>query len=305
MGIPISGYTGLYCVFGDPVQHSFSPRLHNKAFDKANIDGVYVAFTANEKTIEAAMNAVRVLGIRGCSVTMPNKLACIPYLDEIDPTAEMIGSVNTFVVNDGKIKGYNTDGYGFLHTFEEMGVQIAGNKLVLLGLGGAGSSVALTAAMEYDLGEISVFNRANGKSWSHAQEVVKMINEKTSCKAKLCDLNDKDLLKAEMADAQMLGNTTNVGMGELEGQSVVPDVSFFHKGLAVQDAIYSPAKSRLLELADEAGCQYTNGLSMLFYQGAKQFKLWTGVDMPLTVDDLEIDKNLRTKKTSRFKSAYC
>lgn len=182
MGIPISGYTGLYCVFGDPVQHSFSPRLHNKAFDKANIDGVYVAFTANEKTIEAAMNAVRVLGIRGCSVTMPNKLACIPYLDEIDPTAEMIGSVNTFVVNDGKIKGYNTDGYGFLHTFEEMGVQIAGNKLVLLGLGGAGSSVALTAAMEYDLGEISVFNRANGKSWPHAQEVVKMINEKTSCK---------------------------------------------------------------------------------------------------------------------------
>lgn len=124
MGIPISGYTGLYCVFGDPVQHSFSSRLHNKAFDKANIDGVYVAFTANEKTIEAAMNAVRVLGIRGCSVTMPNKLACIPYLDEIDPTAEMIGSVNTFVVNDGKIKGYNTDGYGFLHTFEEMGFRL-------------------------------------------------------------------------------------------------------------------------------------------------------------------------------------
>ncbi len=289
MGIPISGYTGLYCVFGDPVQHSFSPKLHNKAFNKANIDGVYVAFTANEDTIEAAMDAVRTLGIRGCSVTMPNKLACIPFLDEIDPTAELIGSVNTFVINDGKIKGYNTDGYGFLHTFEEMGAQVSGGKLVLLGLGGAGSAVALSAAMDYGLGEISVFNRANGKSWSHAQEVVKLINEKTSCKAKLCDLNDKDLLKVEMADAQMLGNTTNVGMGKLEGQSVVPDASFFPESMVVQDAIYSPAKTKLLELAEEAGCRYTNGLSMLFYQGARQFKLWTGVDMPLTVADLEMN----------------
>lgn len=303
MAIPISGRTGLYCVFGDPVQHSFSPRLHNKAFQKANIDGVYVAFTVNKETIEQAMDAVRVLGFGGCSVTMPNKLACIPYLDEIDPTAEMIGSVNTFVVNDGKIKGYNTDGYGFLHTFEEMGVQIAGSKLVLLGLGGAGSSVALTAAMEYDLGEISIFNRANGRSWPHAQELVALINKKTSCKAKLCDLNDKELLRSEMADAQMLGNTTNVGMGELEGQSVVPDASFFPKDMVVQDAIYSPAKSRLLELAEEAGCRYINGLSMLFYQGARQFKLWTGVDMPLTVDDLEIDKKPENKEDEQALNA--
>ena len=97
MAIPISGRTGLYCVFGDPVQHSFSPSLAQQGIPKANIDGVYVAFTVNKETIEQAMDAVRVLGFGGCSVTMPNKLACIPYLDEIDPTAELIGSVNTFV----------------------------------------------------------------------------------------------------------------------------------------------------------------------------------------------------------------
>lgn len=157
--------------------------------------------------------------------------------------------------------------------------------------------------MEYDLGEISIFNRANGRSWPHAQEVVALINEKTSCKAKLCDLNDKELLRSEMADAQMLGNTTNVGMGELEGQSVVPDASFFPKDMVVQDAIYSPAKSRLLELAEEAGCRYINGLSMLFYQGARQFKLWTGVDMPLTVDDLEIDKKPENKEDEQALNA--
>lgn len=288
MDARISARTEVYCVFGDPVKHSFSPKLHNKAFAKAGIDGVYVAFTANEQTIGDAIAAVRTLEIKGCSLTMPNKLACIPYLDHIDPTAQMIGSINTLVNNDGVITGYNTDGFGFLRSFEEMGASVEGNKMVLLGLGGAGSAVALTAALDYGLAELSVFNRANGKSWGHAQEIVDLINEKSSCKAKLCDLNDKDLLREEMATAHMLGNTTNVGMADLAGQSVVPDASYFPKGMVVQDAIYSPAKTKLLEYAEEAGCQYTNGLSMLFYQGAKQFELWTGQDMPLTVADLEM-----------------
>lgn len=288
MDARISARTEVYCVFGDPVKHSFSPKLHNKAFAKAGIDGVYVAFTANEQTIGDAIAAVKTLEIRGCSLTMPNKLACIPYLDHIDPTAQMIGSINTLVNNDGVITGYNTDGFGFLRSFEEMGASVEGNKMVLLCLGGAGSAVALTAALDYGLAELSVFNRANGKSWGHAQEIVDLINEKTSCKAKLCDLNDKDLLREEMATAHMLGNTTNVGMADLAGQSVVPDASYFPKGMVVQDAIYSPAKTKLLEYAEEAGCQYTNGLSMLFYQGAKQFELWTGQDMPLTVADLEM-----------------
>lgn len=288
MDARISARTEVYCVFGDPVKHSFSPKLHNKAFAKAGIDGVYVAFTANEQTIGDAIAAVKTLEIRGCSLTMPNKLACIPYLDHIDPTAQMIGSINTLVNNDGVITGYNTDDFGFLRSFEEMGASVEGNKMVLLGLGGAGSAVALTAALDYGLAELSVFNRANGKSWGHAQEIVDLINEKSSCKAKLCDLNDKDLLREEMATAHMLGNTTNVGMADLAGQSVVPDASYFPKGMVVQDAIYSPAKTKLLEYAEEAGCQYTNGLSMLFYQGAKQFELWTGQDMPLTVADLEM-----------------
>lgn len=287
MGIPITGHTSLYCVFGDPVKHSFSPRLHNMAFEKVGIDAAYLAFTVNESTIEQAMDAVRVLDIKGCSVTMPNKRACIPYLDEIDPTAELIGSVNTFVQENGKIKGYNTDGYGFLTAIEQMGTQIEGKKLVLLGMGGAGLAVAFTASVEHHLGELTVFNRANGKSWNHAREVVDLINERTQTKAKLCDLNDKDLLREEMANAQMLGNTTNVGMGKMEGQSVVPDASYFPKDMVVQDAIYCPEKTRLLELAEEAGCRCGNGLGMLFYQGARQFKLWTGTDMPLTIDDLK------------------
>lgn len=285
----ITGHTGVCCVFGDPVKHSFSPKLHNKAFEKAGLDYAYVAFTGNEANIGKCMDAVRTLEIRGCSLTMPNKLASMQYMDRIDPTSQLIGAINTVVNDDGVLTGYNTDGYGFMMGFDDMGVEVAGNKMVLCGLGGAGSSVAISGALDYKLGELVVFNRANGKSWGHAQEIVDLINEKSECKARLCDLNDKELLRKEMATAQMFGNCTNVGMADLQGQSVVPDASFFPKGMVVQDAIYSPAKTKLLELAEEAGCQYENGLAMLFYQGARQFELWTGQKMPLTVADLEMD----------------
>ncbi len=288
MPLPITGRTGICCVFGDPVEHSFSPKLHNKAFDRAGLDYAYVAYTANESTIAEAIAAVRALGIRGCSLTMPNKIACIPHLDRIDPTAEVIGAVNTLVNDNGVICGYNTDGYGFLKAFEDKSVSIAGNKMVLLGLGGAGGAVAVSAAMDCGLGELVVFNRAGGRSWGHAQRVVDVINDLSECRAKLCDLNDEDLLRAEMASAQMLANTTNVGMADLEGRSPVPDASFFPEGMVVQDAIYSPAKTRLLEQAEEAGCLCVNGLPMLFHQGAKQFELWTGLEMPLDVGDLEM-----------------
>ena len=284
----ITARTGVCCVFGDPVKHSFSPKLHNKGFTKAGLDYAYVAFTVNETTIGKAMEAVRTLGIRGCSLTMPNKIPCLPYLDKIDPTAEVIGAVNTLVNDDGVITGYNTDGYGFLRAFEDMGVSAEGNKMVLLGLGGAGGAVAVTAAMDYGLKELVVFNRQGGKTWHHAEVVVDNINHLSECTARLCDLNDKDLLRAEMATAQLLANTTNVGMDDLEGQSVVPDSSYFPHGMVVQDAIYYPEKTKLLEQAEEAGCRYINGIPMLFYQGAKQFELWTGQEMPLTVEDFEL-----------------
>ena len=284
----LSATTTLCGVFGDPVKHSISPALHNKGFEKADLDYAYLAFTADEGTIGQSMDAVRTLGMRGASITAPNKIAVMQYLDEVDPTAQAIGAVNTVVNRDGYLTGYNTDGFGFLQGFANMGVEIKGGKMVLLGLGGAGGSVAYTAAMDCGLAELVVFNRAGGKSWGHAEEVVARINEQTGCKARLCDLNDKELLKAEMATAQMLANTTTVGMGAQEGMSPVPDSSYFPAGMAVQDAIYRPAETELLRLAREAGCKTSNGLTMLFYQGARAFEYWTGQQMPLTVDDLEI-----------------
>lgn len=284
----ITAHTNVYCLIGDPIKHSGSPALHNKAFTKTDIDAVYVAFTVSDGKIEEALNAIRTLGIAGGSITMPHKMTCLPYLDYVDPTAKIIGSVNTIVNRNGNISGYNTDGYGCMKSFKDMGATIEGSKMVLIGVGGAGSAIAGTAAREHGLRELVIFNRANGHSWNHAEHLVGMINEQTDCHARLCDLNDHDLLRKEMADAQLVCNATNVGMGKLEGQSVVPDASYFNKDSFVQDVIYFPAQTKFLEMAKEAGCVHENGLNMLFNQATGQFKLWTGVKMPLTVDDLEL-----------------
>lgn len=285
MALDISGHTRLCCIFGDPVKHSRSPRLHNKAFELTGLDYCYMAFTANESTIGQAMDTVRFMDMRGCNLTMPNKIAVIPYLDKIDPAAEIIGAVNTILNEDGVLTGYNTDGYGFMQAFRDHGVEIEGKKMTLLGMGGAGTAVAVQAAFD-GMREISVFSPSNGKSWNRVTEEVAKIAEATDVNINLYDANDHDLLRAEIADSDLLANCTPLGMGKNADQAPVPDASFLHSGLIVQDAIYDPLDTTLMKMAREAGAVAINGLEMLYYQGARAFEIWTGVEMPLTPADI-------------------
>lgn len=285
MALDISGHTRLCCIFGDPVKHSRSPRLHNKAFDLTGLDYCYMAFTANDTTIEQAMDTVRFLDMRGCNLTMPNKIAVIPYLDKIDPAAEIIGAVNTILNEDGFLTGYNTDGYGFMQAFRDHGVDVKGKKMTLLGMGGAGTAVAVQAAFD-GVREISVFSPGNGKSWNRVTGEVAKIAEATGVSIALYDTNDHDRLRAEIADSELLANCSPIGMGKLADQSPVPDSSFLHKDLIVQDAIYEPLETKLMKQAKEVGAVAINGLEMLYYQGARAFEIWTGIEMPLTPADI-------------------
>ena len=135
----INGATRLICLFGDPVAHSKSPHLHNRAFERACLNYAYMAFRVPGEDMKQATDAIRLLNMRGCNLTMPNKIAVIPFLDKLDPIAEMVGAVNTIVNEDGVLTGYSTDGYGFMKSFEEHGVDAKGKKMVLMGMGGAGT----------------------------------------------------------------------------------------------------------------------------------------------------------------------
>lgn len=281
----ISGTTRLLTVIGTPIQHSLSPLIHNTALEKEDADYRYLAFDITPEQVPAFLGAMRTMNIRGTNVTMPDKQAVCQNMDKLDPVAEMVGAVNTVVNDDGVLTGYTTDGYGFMRAFEEAGVKAKGAKLTLLGMGGAGSSVAAQAAVD-GVRELVVFNRANGRSWGTAQEEVAKIKEKTGCNVRLCDLNDKDLLRAELADTDLLANTTSVGMADQEGLSPVPDETYFHPGMIVQDAIYEPRETELIRLAKRAGCKTMNGKQMLFWQGARSYELWMGHPMPVRPEDV-------------------
>lgn len=241
MTIEITGHTRLCGIFGDPVEHSRSPRLHSTAFKMADADYRYLAFRIEEKDLARAIEAARLFNMRGFNLTMPHKIAVIPFLDRLDPAVDLIGAVNTVVNEDGELVGYNTDGYGFVKTFAVHGHPVAGKKMTQMGIGGAGTAVAAQSALD-GAREIAVFSPGNGKSWKRAGEEVALIAEKTGCNITLHDANDYDDLRAEIASSDLLANMTPLGMGALEGKSPIPDACFLHEGLVVQDAIYAPPR---------------------------------------------------------------
>lgn len=285
MTAEINGATRLCCLFGDPVAHSKSPQLHNRAFERAGLNYKYMAFQVPGERMKEAADAIRLLNMRGCNFTMPNKISIVPYLDKLDPAAEIVGSVNTVVNDNGVLTGYITDGYGFMKAFAINGVDVKGKKMVQMGMGGAGTAIAAQAALD-GVREIAVFSPSTGKSWNRVAEEVAVIAERTDCKISRHDANDLDDLRHELADADLLANTTPIGMGKLEGQSPIPDASYLRPGLVIQDAIYQPAETELLKMGKEAGCTTINGEGMLFFQGARAWEIWTGIDFPLSPDEM-------------------
>jgi len=277
----INGATQLIGLIATPISHSKSPAMHNLAFRELGLNYVYLAFEVGNETLEDVVTGFRGLNLRGWNVSMPNKTKIHEYLDELDDSAKFAGAVNTVVNNGGVLKGYNTDGMGFWKNLEEHNVAFKGKKVVQLGNGGAGTAIAMQAALE-GVGELVIFNRKD-EFFGDAQSNVDKINTEIpgETKASLYDIADHDALKKEIETADILVNTTGIGMKPLEGKSLIPDESFLSADLVVCDTIYSPLYTKLLEQAQNVGAQTVTGLGMMLWQGAKAFELWTGQEMPI------------------------
>lgn len=132
----ITGHTGLTALLGSPVAHSISPLMHNESFRLLGLDYVYLCFDVNEETLPAAVAGLKTCGIRGFNLTMPNKNKIVELLDELSPEAQLIGAVNTVLNDNGKLIGYNTDGYGFMQSVRDAGHDITGKNITVMGVGG-------------------------------------------------------------------------------------------------------------------------------------------------------------------------
>ena len=128
----ISGHTGLLALIGSPVGHSGSPAMYNYSFEKLGLDYVYVAFDVKEDKVKDAVEAMKTFNMRGCNVTMPDKVEAAKYMDELSPAAQIIGAINTIVNDNGKLTGHITDGEGFVHNLRDHGIEIKGKKITVL-----------------------------------------------------------------------------------------------------------------------------------------------------------------------------
>ncbi|MDF7637345.1 shikimate dehydrogenase [Leuconostocaceae bacterium ESL0958] len=276
----IDGHTRLIGLMATPIRHSLSPTMHNAAFKKLGLNYAYLAFEVGTDTLAAAVQAIRTLDMRGSNVSMPNKTAIIPYLDELDQAAALAQAVNTVVNDQGRLTGYTTDGVGFVNDLAKKGHPVQGKKIVLIGAGGAGTPIAIQAAIA-GASAIQIFNRADGH-FQQAQQNAQVLQERFGCQTSVHDLADQAALKAALAWADIYCDATAVGMTPLADQALITDPTWFKPDLVVYDVVYAPRETKLMKTAKTAGLTHVyNGLGMMMEQGAAAFQLWTGQAMPL------------------------
>lgn len=258
----IDGRTELYGIMGNPVAHSLSPAMHNAAFAALGLNKVYVPFPVTD--VATALAGFRALGVRGASVTIPHKQAVMAHLDAIDPVAERIGAVNTLVINEGRITGYNTDWLGANRALAGE-VELAGQTVLVLGAGGSARAIG------FGLLEAGATVFLASRTPSSGQALAASLG---------CSWHP--LAEAETLVADALVNATSVGMGAQRDATPMAAAALANFPV-VMDIVYAPLATRLLREARAAGCRTVDGLAMLLHQGVAQSELWTGKAPPVAV----------------------
>jgi len=213
----ISGRTRICGVIGDPIEHTMSPVMHNAAFEKMGLDYLYVPFRVKREELGEAIEGMKALNIRGLNVTIPHKVAVIPFLDEVDPLAEKMGAINTIVNDDGVLKGYNTDASGFLQALLERGIEPKEKNVVILGAGGASRAISFILAEQG--ANLVILNRLLELDW--AEELASRISRFFKKEVEALELNDANLASA-LERADILVNATSVGMSPDIDETPVP-----------------------------------------------------------------------------------
>ncbi len=266
--------TKLVGLLGYPLTFTFSPTMHNSTFEHLGLDHFYLPIEVGKEGLEDVLKGIRRMNFIGCNVTKPNKVRVLRYLDEIDELASKIGAVNTVKIQDGKLIGYNTDGYGYVESLKTIIGEVKGKKFVLLGSGGAGRAIAFTLASE-GAEKIVIFDKAT----DCGEKVATEINAGVKRCSEYVALSESNLKNA-IEESDVIINATGAGM--IPNIDVTPlDKCLFKPGMVASDITYNPMKTRFLKEAEEMGCITHNGVGMLIHQGAKAFEIWTDIKAPV------------------------
>ena len=282
----INGYTRTCGVIGHPVEHTMSPAIHNTLARELGENLVYVPFHVPVGHVGQAVEGAYALNLLGMNVTVPYKSEVLPYLKETDPLAETIGAVNTLVRTEGGFKGYNTDMPGLYRAMCEDGVEIAGERVLILGAEGVARAVAILAA-EKKAAEIIILNRTREKAARIAEEVNGLGGRQLAGALALEEY-------ASLPEGNYLAiQATNVGMFPKTGEAVIEDAAFYRKIHTGYDLVFNPARTRFMSLVQQSGRAF-GGLKMLLYQGIIAYELWTGA---------QVDRALAEKAYEQMRKA--
>jgi len=274
----VKATTSIYGIFGHPVKHSLSPDMHNSGFNELGLDSVYVAFDIEPENIGEATNSIRTMGIKGINITIPHKQTIIPFLDEVSPDATLTGAVNTVKNENGRLSGFNTDVGGFLRAIrEDLDFTPEGKTLFLIGAGGAARAVLSAFCMNG--GAVVYISDILKDKASELADQFKANFE--NIRFETIEMEDKVILAEKFSEADILVNASPAGMDGV-GSHDIPLASL-KKSAVVYDLVYKPQNTKLLTDARELGHKASGGLTMLLYQGAESFEIWTGVTAPVAV----------------------
>ncbi len=266
----INGYTRTCGLLGNPVEHTLSPLIHNTLAEKCGDNLVYTAFHVPQGEIGNAVKGAWALNLLGLNVTVPYKSDVIPYLSEIDSLAKQIGAVNTLVRTETGFKGYNTDMPGLYRAMCADGVNIEGEKVLILGAGGVARAVAMLLA-EKKAAEVILLNRTVARAQEIAEEV-NVFAGKTL--ARVMALSDYRTLPE--GESYLAIQATSVGMFPKTEDAVIAEEDFYRRVHTGYDLIFNPPCTKFMQLVQKQGGRAFNGSKMLLYQGIIAYELWTG-----------------------------
>lgn len=260
----------MFAVLGHPIAHSLSPAMHNASIKSLKMDAVYVAFDVAPENLHQVLVSMQKMSFGGVNLTVPLKEVGFRSMDILDYTSKLMGAVNTVkFLDDGKLKGFNTDGPGFLTAIEEaFHAKVTGLKVFILGCGGAGRAVALTCASE-GARQILLHDIDAQKKQKLKEETLTHFPN-----VQVQDISDDSDIESHTLESDLVVQCTPSGMNITD--TPILSSKAFRKGQMIYDLVYMYPSTKFMENAAKAGAQTANGLGMLLHQGALSFEIWTG-----------------------------
>lgn len=299
---PIAATTRYCAVYGHPIKHSASPAMQNAGMAALKLNWRYLAFEVQPENLRDAIAGAKAMKFIGLNLTVPHKLLAVDLVDVLDESARAWGAVNTirFEGMDGdgawrpladlagaaseniRSHGFNTDADAITRSIgEDLGIEVRGAAVLLLGAGGAGRTAALKLAAQ-GVAELFLVNRTPSKVTGLIAEIQQRFPE----------VKVHAGYPAPTRNIDLVLNATSLGLKPEDASPFDATQYSLNRAGAAYDMIYRPAETPWLQSARAAGCRTANGIGMLLYQGARALELWSGLNPPIEVMREALRKNV-------------